>query len=279
MLKRAIVVFVEDKRPLKLQLQGLYTSYKYISSKDTDLVVFGTKEALEWVPDDCIKVEYNILSEPDVFLNYRFINSISCLVGSQADFLDKYDLILRTDADTFLTPAWDSFYPDLYTVGQGGYANNNEVRENIKRVADYFGLRHQGIHNLGSTHYGNARLVREVSKLALSISEYLLATEFKDTEGAWPGWYSGVTTMYSCEIAVNHLVEKFIVDGTKLDYGSAATDSIATHPHIHCWHTDSMFSKFQFEAGNYDHLSTENLDIDKVHNYCLYMALKSQENK
>ncbi|WP_027339767.1 DUF7164 domain-containing protein [Halonatronum saccharophilum] len=277
-MKRAIVVFVEDKKRFELQLKALYRSYKYIKSKDTDFVVFGTKKALKWVPDDCIKVNYEILSEPKEFLEYRFINSISCLVGNQADFLDEYDLILRTDADTFLTPAWNSFYPDIYTVGKGGYTNNDEVRENLKRVAHSFGLRHRGIHNLGSTHYGNARLVRKVSSLALSIAEYLLTEEFKEDGGSWPGWFEGVTTMYSCEIAVNHLVDEFKVDGKKLDYGSAATDSIAVHPHIHCWHTNKRFSKFQFEAGNYDSISVKDLDIDKVNDYCLYIALKSQDN-
>ncbi|MFW5981019.1 MAG: DUF7164 domain-containing protein [bacterium] len=278
-MSRAVVVFVEDKRPLKLQFKALYQSYKYINSPDTDILVFATEEAMQWVPDDCIKVRYDILGEPEEFINYRFINSISCLVGSQADILEEYDFILRTDADTFLTPAWNEFYPEKYTVGQGGYCNNDEVRQNIKRVADYFGLRHQGIHNTGSTHYGKASLVREVSRLALSIAEYLLTDEFKENEGAWPGWFAGVITMYSCEIAVNHLVNKFTIDGRKLDYGSAAEDSIVTHPHIHCWHTNSLFSKFQFEAGNYDHLSTEDLNINKVKNYCLYMALKSKEEK
>ncbi|WP_018248559.1 DUF7164 domain-containing protein [Orenia marismortui] len=276
-MRRAVVVFVEDKRSLKLQFRSLYQSYKYINSKDTDLVVFATEDALRWIPQDCIKVEYDILRDPPEFLNYRFINSISCLVGEQADFLDEYDLILRTDADTFLTPAWNSFYPDLYTVGQGGYVNNDEVRENIRRVANHFELRHQGVHNLGSTHYGKAKLLREVSRLAVSIAEYLLTHDFKNSEGAWPGWYAGVTTMYSCELAVNHLVDEFKIDGRKLDYGSASDESIANHPHIHCWHTNNMFSKFQFEAGNYDDLSIENLDIDKVNNYCLYMALKSKD--
>ena len=278
-MNRAIVVFVEDKKTLKLQFQCLYTSYKYIKPTDADLVVFGTQEALQWVPNDCIKIEYEILSNPAEFLNYRFINSISCLVGDQANFLDNYNLILRTDVDTFLTPAWNSFYPQLYTVGQGRYANSNQVKNNIKRIANHFDLSHQEIHNLGATHYGNAQLVRAVARLALSLSEYLLTTEFKENEGSWPGWYKGVTTMYSCEIAVNHLVPEFKIDQTKLDYDSTATDSITTHPHIHCWHTNNMFSKFQFLAGNYDHLSINNLDINQVNNYCLYIALKSQKSK
>ncbi len=277
-MRRAVVVFVEDNKHLLLQLGCLYTSLKYIRSNDTDLVVFGTKEALKKVPDDCIKVEYEIASNPPEFLNYRFINSISCLVGEQADFLNEYDYILRTDADTFLTPAWNSFYPDFYTVGRGGYVNDDITRSNIQRIASQFNLRHQGLYNLGSTHYGNAALVREVCKLATTITAHILTEEFTvDDEGEWPSWYRGVATMYACEIATNHFVDKITIDANRLDFGSASPDKIDNHPHIHCWHTDNMFSKFQFTAGKYDHLSTDELNIRKIKDYCLYIALKSKE--
>lgn len=276
-MRRAVVVFVEDKRHLLQQLGCLYTSLKYIQSNDTDLVVFGTREALIKVPDDCIKVECELANNPTEFLQYRFINSISCLTGEQARFLDQYDLILRTDADVFLTPAWNTFYPDVYTVGQGGYVNDDETRRNIRRIASLYHLRHQGLHNVGSTHYGNAQLVREVCKLATFITGHILTFEFKDREGNWPGWYKGVASMYGCEIAVNHYVEQIKKDGEKLDYSSTSSNSIKNHPHIHCWHTDNLFSKFHFAAGNYDHLSKEDLNIDKVNEYCLYIALKSRQ--
>ena len=65
--------------------------------------------------------------------------------------------------------------------------------------------------------------------------------------------------MYANEIAVNHLVDEFIVDGNKLDYGSGNIDSIDNHPHIHCWHINNRFSKFMFELGKYD-----NIDINSL---------------
>lgn len=276
-MRRAVVVFVEENKHLLLQLGCLYTSLKYIQSDDTDLVVFGTKEALTYVPDDCIKVEYQLADTPPEFLHYRFINSISCLIGERADFLDDYDYILRTDADTFLTPAWNSFIPSLYTVGSGGYVNDEKTRSNLKRISSQFGLRHQGLHNLGSTHYGNARLVRDVCKLATTITAYMLTDEFKNGEGQWPSWYRGVASMYGCEIAANHFVDQMNIDAERLDYGSASSDSIDNHPHIHCWHTNNMFSKFQFTAGNYDHLNTDHLNTNIIKDYCLFLALKSKE--
>jgi hypothetical protein len=276
-MRRAVVVFVEDNKHLLLQLGCLYTSLKYIQSNDTDLVVFGTKEALNKVPNDCIKVEYELDNLPPEFLNYRFIYSVSCLTGKHADFLDEYDYILRTDVDTFLTPAWYTYYPALYTVGVGGYVNDELTRSNLKRISSDFNLRHQGLHNLGSTHYGDARLVRDVCKLASSITGHILTKEFKSEEGQWPSWYRGVSLLYGCEVAVNHLVDQIIKDGNRLDFGSTSTESIVDHPHIHCWHTDNMFSKFQFTAGKYDNLTTEDLDLNLVKDYCLYIALKSKQ--
>jgi hypothetical protein len=277
MMKRALVIYLEDKPSLMIQFGLLYTSFKYIESKDTDLVVFGTKKALAKAPDDCIKVVSQPISYRMGWQKYHFINSISCLVNERAAFLDDYDLLLRTDVDTFLTPAWNDYFPDFFTVGKGAYVYNNDVKDRIKRIAQSLGLRHQGIHNVGSTHYGYAPLVREVCRLSLSTAKFILDNEYKDGPGQWPGWWAGVTSMYSGEIAVNHLVEKMIVDGQKLDYISSSADSIMKHPHIHCWPSDNMFSKTAFEAGLYNHLSVDDLDITKVKDYCLFIALKARQ--
>ena len=81
--------------------------------------------------------------------------------------------------------------------------------------------------------------------------------------------------MYSSEIAVNHLVDTLCINGRRLDYGSTSNDYITNHPHIH-WHTDNLFSKFCFEGGKYDHFNTDDLDVNTVRDYCLYIALKSK---
>lgn len=277
-MKRAIVIYLENKRNLMIQFGGLYTSLKYIDSKDTDLVVFGTKEALEKVPDDCIKIENQPISYLPQWQNYHYMNSINCLIGKDSDFLEDYDLILRSDVDAFLTPAWNSYFPDIYTTGGGGYVNDENTKSNLKRIAKDLGLNHKEIHNIGSTHYGNPKLVREVCKLTMTTTLYIINNEFKDGYGNWPGWYKGVSLLYGTEIATNHLIEKFNVDPFKLDFYSTSEDSILKHPHIHCWHTDGVFSKFWFEAGRYDNISKDSLDTNKINHYCLYLALRSKED-
>jgi len=273
-MKRAIAVYLDYTRGLLQQFACLYTSYKYINcSQDTDLVVFGPKVSLDLVPDDCIKVELNPLG--GIWKTYRFINSISCVGSEQAEFLNSYDYVLRTDVDTFLTPAWNTYIPDYYSVGRGAYAGE-EVNKNTKRVAQKLNVRHQGIHNVGSTHYGASSLVRDVCNLSVEIAYYLLTKEFAVYGGAWPGWYRGVTSMYSTEIALNHLVDVIDIRPDQLDFDSTSTNSIYDHSHIHCWHTDNLFSKFKYGDGLYDHM-LQDFESDEIRQYCLNIGLEAKK--
>lgn len=276
-MKRAIVTFVEDKNILIKQALCLYASLKEIGCDDTDLIVFGPGPALNRIPDDCVKVLYNPISYQPKWKSYHFINSVSCLADVGNSLADKYDLFLRCDADTFVTPGWNDYFPYLYTTGRGGYVNDEFTKSKIESIARSMGLRHRGIFNIGSTHYGNAGLVTDVCKLTVDVAEYILENEFSDGEGRWPGWYRGVTLLYAAEIATNHLVDDLIIDGGKLDFGSTSAEPPSSHPHIHCWHTDNLFSKFHFDSGSYDNINMDELDATKINEYCLYVALKSRE--
>lgn len=275
-MKRAIVVFLENKYNLQIQFFCLYNSFKFIKTKDTDLVVFCTKDIIDKIPNDCIKIEIKAASEDLVWKNYHYINSIAFMNSYKSSFLNDYDLILRTDLDTFLTPAFNNYYPSLYTVGKGGYVNDEYTKEKLVSISNKLGLKHKGWFNIGSTHYGNATLVKEVCKLATDITKYILQNEFKENEGKWPGWYKGVSSLYASEIALNHLIEKIIIDKDKLDFQSTSEESIYNHPHIHCWHTNDRFSKFMFECGKYNNLDINKLNIDKIRDYCTYIALTSK---
>jgi hypothetical protein len=277
-LKRAVVIYLEKKRPLLLQFTWLYTSLKYINAKDTDLVVFGTDEALQTLPDDCIKIVSPIATEPPEFIKYVRINSNYYFTRPEINFLKQYDYILKTDVDTFLTPAWNHFYPEQYTTGKGGFVNSMEVRQHLKRVGELHGLTHQGIHNVGATHYGKPEDVIKVTQTAIEIAKYLLTKEFKDDPGKWPGWYGGVTNMYSNEIAVNGLIDNFVLDRQNLDFPSTSPEPTDQHVHIHCYHTKKIFSKFVAEGKEYDSINPDDLDISKVNEYCLYIAIKAKQD-
>ncbi|MFC4323474.1 DUF7164 domain-containing protein [Litchfieldia salsa] len=277
-MRRAVVVFIEDKPNLLLQCSCLYTSLKYIDPKDTDLVVYGTKDALQKLPDDCVKLEVEKASNPPEFKNYPRINSNYCFLNDdQANKLMEYDYILKTDADTFLTKAWNQYYPKNFTVGKGGYVNDQIVKDKLKEVAELHGLTHRGLYNIGSTHYGETRKVINIARLSVKISDYLLTKEFKNNIGKWPSWYGGVVNMYSNDIAVNHLQENVTIDKGNLDFESTSSNSVNNHAHIHCWHTDKVFSKFHYAAGKYDNLPSDTLNLDIIKDYCLYIALRAKK--
>ena len=277
-MKRAIVIYLENNKQMMYQMGCFYYAWKYLNSRDTDLVVFGMQDALDRVPDDCIKVLYTPISKESEWNNYYFIDSMSCLTSPQADFLEQYDCLLRSDADTFLTPAWNHFYPLGYVTGGGKYVHDDNTKNNLIRVANTFGLKHKGIHNIGSTHYGPASIVREVCRLVEPITKYLVSEEFKYDKGKWPGWTAPVSLLYASEIAVNHLINNPKVEPQTLDFESHSSDSVFYHPHIHCWHTGEKFSKFCFLVGGYDNVDIRFLNRHKVNDYCTYTALMAKRD-
>lgn len=275
-MTRAVVVYVDDSPRILSDFACLFQSFRTLSLPDTDLVVFAPEAVLPRLPYGCVKVACERL--PGKWSRYGYINSISCLISERSDVLDDYERILRSDADTFLLPAWNSYFPSDYRVGRGLYANNQEIRDNLARVAQTLGLRYLGRTNLGSTHYGPSKTVREVASLAFEIAGYLYSVEFSDDSGHWPNWCCGVTTMYANELAVNHLVDVFERDARHLDVASTSREPASAHAHAHCWHTDELFSKFAYRAGAYDTLPPQDIDPYEVRFYCLRNALLARRN-
>jgi hypothetical protein len=87
----------------------------------------------------------------------------------------------------------------------------------------------------------------------------------------WPDWHYGVLSMYGTHLAVNHLLssEKFDIKQADqlLDQSTTSTDQYDLEKnnrlHLHCWHTEKRFSKFQFKAGKYNHIHPRTLLHDR----------------
>ena len=271
---RAIVCFVEDNKHLIQQALALRQSWLYVQSPDTDLVIMGPPGVLAGFPDDVVKIEQRAVADDPEWRSYRFINSVATLDGLNADQLDRYSHILHTDVDTFITPAWNNFYPDKFVCGNGGYSNDENVRRKLHDIAAQLKLEHRGLVNTGSTWYGPTELVRRVAALTEMLTRYILSREFKVETGQWPGWFAGVSSMYAAEIAINHLVP----DAEKtdqLDYFSTSPFSVRDYAHIHCWHTDEKFSKYWFMAGRYTDEDGQDLNLDIIADYAMEMSLRS----
>jgi hypothetical protein len=274
--RRAIVCFVEDQGPLIQQLLALRLSWLNTNSPDTDLVVMGPEEVLARLPDDLVKIPQRPAADDPVWDGYRYINALAGLNGAGAEQLDRYSHLLRTDVDTFLTPAWNAFSPTTFTVGIGGYAHDEDVQQRIREIATEYGLNYHGMTNVGSTWYGSTAIVRRAAAFAELLTKHLLRDHFRDDEGQWPGWYRGVALKYAGEIAVNHCGPD-AQRSELLDARSTSDEPITRYPHIHCWHTDQLFSKHRFMGGGYSREDIQDSDVRIVKHYCLAMSLLSLE--
>jgi hypothetical protein len=107
---------------------------------------------------------------------------------------------------------------------------------------------------------------------------YLSNNEFAQVEREqklgtllWPDWHYGVLSMYGTHLAVNHLLISEKLDIIKADQllDQSTTDKNQydleenNRLHLHCWHTDKQFSKFQFKAGQYNSIHPRTLINDK----------------
>jgi glycosyltransferase involved in cell wall biosynthesis len=272
--RRAVVCFVEDQPHLIQQALALRTSLHLAQSPDTDLVVMGPEPALDQLPDDLVKIVQQPAADDPVWGGYRVINPVVALNGVGAEQLDRYTHLLRTDADTFLTPAWNQFDPAAFTVGQGAYATDGEVTRRIREIAAEYGLTHRGITNLGASWYGPTPLVRRVAAFTELLTKHLLTHHFASDHGQWPGWYRGVAVRYAAEIAINHVAPD-VQCSELLDASSTSAASILTVAHIHCQHTDETFSKHAFIAGRYTLADVQQLDLSVIRDYCLALSFES----
>jgi hypothetical protein len=274
--RRAIVCFVEEKEHLVQQLLALYLSWLETNSPDTDLVVMGPEDVLARLPEELVKIPQQPAADDPVWGGYRYINPIAGLNGAGAAQLDGYSHLLRTDVDTFITPAWNTFYPATFTFGTSAYANNEEVRQRIQALAAEYGLTHRGLTNIHTTWYGPTAVVRRAAAFTELLTKHLLTHEFAQDAGHWPGWFRGVAVRYAGEIAVNHCAPE-AQRSELLDAPSTSNESIERYPHIHCWHTNQHFSKHAFMAGKYSREDIDDRDVTIIHNYCLAVSLLSRE--
>ena len=143
--------------------------------------------------------------------------------------------------------------------------------------------------NLGSTWYSTPDQFRVVSYLTLFSMTYLSQEEFSPTEREgklgiqlWPYWHYGVLLLYGQSLAMNHLIETKQMNVVKLDkhvdYPSYYDEDVFKVLHIHVFHGNSMFSKFDFKEGKYNNLKY-NKTSNVVKYYALRIAMDAKQSK
>jgi hypothetical protein len=313
-LSRGVAIyFPASEAHQEKELKGLLLSVAIMrvsqpESIKTDLLVFTPPRGFEFAkslgcvtekrtsfsdPERCIIVEHVPLSERsgvvDPLLSYkRYLDSI-LMVAEYKDY-SGYDMLIKTDMDTFVTPHfanWTLPAGKIIAVGRGGYSHSNADRRLSHIMKDSFGLIDSGAKNIGSTWYGYSRVVVEASKLSVAAMRWLDRMEFTEyerthhTTDTWPIWYWPVLTMYGGHVSINQIDPAKVIynghDDVEMDYGSASNDPLKPAiKHIHCWHTDDFFSKFAFAKGTYDKMDlTSHSEMKTPSAYSAVVALSA----
>lgn len=267
--------------PLKERiLQDKATNYNYLLN---DLDIYSDDK-------DNLAPFYNLLKSK--ISHYGYLDSILMTFDGYAMLKAAgYNFLIRSDMDIFLTPLFAKWLPrncnDFY-VGRGGYSSTfNEHR--LGRIASDIGMKFANKTNLGSTWYSNVDQFRLVSYLTLVGMVYVSEEEFTPPEregklgtALWPWWHYGVLLLYGQNLALNHLIATNQINVIKLfdqlDYPSYYSNNINTMLHIHVFHGDDMFSKFQFKAGKYDNIDPYKEDTSIAKFYSLKMALEAKRS-
>ncbi|PFH33724.1 hypothetical protein BESB_079400 [Besnoitia besnoiti] len=231
------------------------------------------------------------------------MHSVSALTHPLvAWLLGQYDLALRSDNDAFLSPAlvrtdntpWITGVNEetgeaefAFFTGWGGY-NSETNRIVLPEYARLLKLRHQRVHNVGSTWYGRPSDVVRAARLSVKVGDFLMNADpvFVRLDGEWPTWYRGVLLLYAAEIAVNHLIDRrrLFVRKDLLDTSAAEKIKWTESPglHIHCWHTPDFFSKHRFGDGGYDEkalLGSPDFDFEDVRWYAFLNASNGKRRR
>ncbi|WP_414443986.1 hypothetical protein [Burkholderia sp. 22PA0106] len=212
-------------------------------------------------------------SHPE-WAGYPYINSVANL--SRPAVLDAcagFDTVLKTDCDTFVTPALARFEPTALCFGFGAYAYEDSVRRKLVECSARWGFPHSGLHNVGASVLGPSEMVRHFLVAQMEYCNRLLAEEFAQFEGQWPGWCKNVLTMYAGELALRQTYPQQCSLGLLDHFPSAARRLGGDVLHIHAWHTDAYFSKHAFRAGDYTGIDPATIDRGTLAGYCHWLAV------
>jgi len=277
MNKKCIVVYVDDNENGLEEFSWLYKSWVLCGlDSEYDIIAYSNPSIIIHIPihDNLIIKPMEPIYKVDSFWkDYKFVNSFGMFNDqSECDWIaSKYDYILKTDSDVFLTKNMMGLKPDRVMIGMGGYMQNfEEVSSNLSRISKKIGFRDAGLNHVGASIFGKSEIVIPLVKEHFILTKYILLTEFKDNKGVWPGWSKGVSSMYAIHLAVNNKLSFMNTNLYSLD--SLCRDNIIDMNtyHIHAWHGGD-FSKHKWFRGEYKKLESKTMP-EVAKDYCLWVA-------
>ena len=274
----------------------------------TDLVVFTPTGGMDFAkslgcvedrretfadPERCTVVEHVPLakrSDPyDPLSGYaNYIDSM--LVLAEYSGTHAFTYVIRSDLDTFLTPGFSNWVlPDgkVIATGRGGYGSRNANLHLTWVMQKRLGLQNRNVGGVGSTWYGESRVMQATAKVCVTAMRWLHTQEFSEFEQfhagteSWPNWHWPVMLLYGGHIALNQIpterAQPHSPGVMELDHGSDGPEPLVdSTKHIHCWHSNDFFSKLRFQMHQYDHTDiSEHAGMESRRAYAGMIAISS----
>ena len=316
--RRGILAFVPAHNPRYIsELRWFYLSWGYMRANQprdvkSDLVLFtepsfvaelasdfGCKLEIrsQADEDECIVLQHVPLKkrtlkegeEASPLIDYdSYVDSM--LILAEFQHTDAYDVLMRSDLDTFLTPGFSDWRLDkdvAMVTGRGGYGSTNS-NKHLNWIAEKkLGLVDSGRRNLGSTWYGSSSVMKETAKLTLAVMSWLDTQEFSEYEkgnngvDGWPYWHWPVILLYGGHIALNQIPEgrlqEYHEGFVEMDKATSVNSPMTVSTkHLHCFHGEEFFSKFKFYDGRYTDLDLSEFEaMETPQAYAAVIALSS----
>lgn len=223
-----------------------------------------------------VKVFSYSVPDDNYYNDYRFARSI-VFPYDYPEPLEGYNYVLKTDTDVFIGPEIINFPfgKDKISIGVGHYSHGVNMERDMTQIAKDFGYpNYKRIQDMSSTIICEKNMLIELMRLCDNLGRSMYYN--LDSDGEWTksiyrgkiGEGSGICSMYSLEIILSSLFDSSdILITDKIDHPSNHDTLLSDVYHIHCYHTDSVYSKFQARDGKYQGL--EELPKEKVNDYCL----------
>lgn len=260
---------------MEQEFSWLYKTWLLHSlEKEYDMVVYYNPEAkmLKNFPG-IIQIP---MSPVRLANKYPFLNSHYFCLKEYREPLKKYDFLLKTDCDVFLTKNIKNFTPHKIMIGMGRFYDAKKIEKInfIKNISKDLGFGYNNMANVGASFYGATESILSLVSTQASVTEYILNKYFRKTNiEPISGFHKGVSSMIGGEVAVNHCFDSSHVNMYTLDSSCKKNPISSDVLHIHAWHTEEWWSKHHFFEGRYNNIKIDFRDAFKTSgNYCHWIA-------
>lgn len=286
MNRKAIVVYIDNNKRTLEEFTWLYKTWiLHDLYEEYDILAFCNPLIVSKVPqhDNIVIKELEPLNKKgDIWHSYGFVNSFAMFNDSEvAEWTkSKYDYILKTDCDVFLTEHVKGLNPSKAMIGQGGYMEDGDVDEILLKLKSYsekLNFRNKHMNHIGASIFAKTEEVIGIVKYHFMITKLILQTGWKQGEiGKWPGWFKGVASMYAIHIVINHFYGPQSCNLYSIDSRCWNLKIEKDVYHIHAWHTGEYWSKRKHFEGLYEKYVSDNIP-EKAEEYCHWIASNTLE--